>query len=67
MDSNTYGPIPVALITAKVGWVLWPLGRVGRVGQDESVGRRGALVRRRATKEVSRLVGVAAEKGKGGV
>jgi hypothetical protein len=62
MDSNTYGPIPVALITAKVGWVLWPLGRVGRVGQDENAGRRGALVRRGGRNEVSGLVG----EGEGG-
>ncbi|KAL7424149.1 hypothetical protein Q5752_001734 [Cryptotrichosporon argae] len=30
-DSNTYGPIPLGLITSRVAMVLWPWKRVGLV------------------------------------
>ncbi|WVN86695.1 uncharacterized protein L203_101867 [Cryptococcus depauperatus CBS 7841] len=30
-DSNTYGPIPLGLVTAKVVYVLWPWARAARV------------------------------------
>ncbi|KAH0612632.1 uncharacterized protein H6S33_009012 [Morchella sextelata] len=43
VDSNNYGPIPSALITAKVTHVLFPLSRAGRVAEDFK-GRRGALI-----------------------
>ncbi|KAH8155341.1 uncharacterized protein LAJ45_00351 [Morchella importuna] len=43
VDSNNYGPIPSALITAKATHVLFPLSRAGRVAEDFK-GRRGALI-----------------------
>lgn len=53
LDSNTFGPIPIALVTAKVTHTLFPLRRVGTVSYDEKLARRGALVaasgRRQAT------------------
>ncbi|CUS09092.1 unnamed protein product [Tuber aestivum] len=42
VDSNVYGPIPKALIEAKVTHVVWPPSRAGRVKED-SMGRVGAL------------------------
>ncbi|KAG7562003.1 hypothetical protein FFLO_02558 [Filobasidium floriforme] len=30
-DSNTYGPVPLGLITAKVPYLLWPMKRFGPV------------------------------------
>lgn len=47
LDSNTYGPIPVALVTARATHIVFPLARMGAVSQAEELVRRGALVRRR--------------------
>ncbi|KZT43033.1 LexA/Signal peptidase, partial [Sistotremastrum suecicum HHB10207 ss-3] len=30
-DSNHFGPIPLALIDAKLSWILWPLSRLGPI------------------------------------
>ncbi|KIR59870.1 mitochondrial inner membrane protease subunit 2 [Cryptococcus bacillisporus CA1873] len=40
-DSNTYGPIPLGLITARVSHIIWPWARAGEVqsGQGKSKGR----------------------------
>lgn len=46
LDSNSYGPIPIALVTAKVTHIVFPFTRIGRVLQKESLSRRDALVRR---------------------
>ncbi|KAI5839324.1 mitochondrial inner membrane peptidase complex catalytic subunit 2 [Morchella snyderi] len=43
VDSNNYGPISSALITARVTHVLFPLSRAGRLAEDFK-GRRGALI-----------------------
>ncbi|WVQ78538.1 hypothetical protein IAT38_000624 [Cryptococcus sp. DSM 104549] len=34
-DSNTYGPIPLGLVTAKVSLILWPWARAGLVTSSE--------------------------------
>ena len=31
LDSNTYGPVPVGLITGKVTHILYPFAKAGRV------------------------------------
>jgi inner membrane protease subunit 2 len=31
MDSNTFGPVPLGLVYAKVSWIIWPLERWGKV------------------------------------
>ena len=43
VDSNTYGPVPIALITSKVTYIVWPPTRAGRV-QVEEEKRMGAVV-----------------------
>ncbi|KAF8426901.1 peptidase S24/S26A/S26B/S26C [Tirmania nivea] len=45
-DSNDYGPIPKGLVTARVKYIVWPLGRVGRVDDTpiEARGGRRAVV-----------------------
>eukprot|EP00742_Colponemidia_sp_Colp-10_P010755 GILJ01011845.1.p1 GENE.GILJ01011845.1~~GILJ01011845.1.p1 ORF type:complete len:174 (-),score=6.29 GILJ01011845.1:153-674(-) len=39
IDSNNFGPVPLALIEAKVMRVLWPPSRVGPVERQDSGGR----------------------------
>ncbi|RSH93968.1 hypothetical protein EHS25_006621 [Saitozyma podzolica] len=43
-DSNTYGPIPLALITSRVAYILWPWGRTGLV--ENGMGKAKGRVRR---------------------
>jgi inner membrane protease subunit 2 len=43
-DSNTYGPIPLALITSRVAYILWPWGRTGLV--ENGMGKAKERVRR---------------------
>lgn len=43
-DSNTYGPIPLALINARVASVIWPWGRTGWV--QSNMGKAQGRVRR---------------------
>ncbi|KAG7449408.1 LexA/Signal peptidase [Guyanagaster necrorhizus] len=43
-DSNTFGPIPAALIEAKVLFIVWPLSRIGSL-QTPSVRHLGRLTR----------------------
>ena len=50
VDSNTYGPIPIALITAKVTHIVYPFGRARRVEWDEGKARKGVIERRREEK-----------------
>ncbi|CAG8635505.1 5417_t:CDS:2 [Dentiscutata erythropus] len=38
-DSNTFGPVPLGLINAKVTYILWPLPRFGKVPHIEKPGR----------------------------
>ncbi|CAN0095336.1 unnamed protein product [Ascophyllum nodosum] len=40
-DSNQFGPIPLALIEAKVTHVLWPPRRIGPLDQDLPEAHRG--------------------------
>ncbi|CCX13414.1 catalytic subunit of the mitochondrial inner membrane peptidase complex [Pyronema domesticum] len=47
LDSNTYGPIPIALVTGRVTHIVYPLDRMQRVDDNEGLARRGALVRKR--------------------
>jgi len=35
-DSNEYGPLPLALINAKVSYILWPFSRFSKVERVES-------------------------------
>jgi signal peptidase I len=58
IDSNTYGAVPVALITSKVTHILYPFSRAGRVPVDESMARPGALYRRAVPKEKINLFGL---------
>ncbi|KAA8895383.1 peptidase S24/S26A/S26B/S26C [Sphaerosporella brunnea] len=51
IDSNTYGAVPVALITSKITHILYPFSRAGKVAQDERLSRPGVLYRRAAPKE----------------
>lgn len=46
LDSNSYGPIPVSLVAARVTHIVFPPARMGAVSQAEGLVRRGALVRR---------------------
>ncbi|GHJ87968.1 hypothetical protein NliqN6_4370 [Naganishia liquefaciens] len=55
-DSNTYGPVPLGLITARVTHLLWPLNRFGPVpatGPEAGKGR----VRRMGPARVAAGVG----------
>ncbi|CAI2169492.1 1798_t:CDS:2 [Funneliformis geosporum] len=35
-DSNEYGPVPLALINAKVSYILWPFSRFSKVERFEN-------------------------------
>ncbi|KAG5680856.1 hypothetical protein PVAND_010337 [Polypedilum vanderplanki] len=38
LDSNTFGPVPLGLLTAKATHIVWPLSRIGSLNvDDESV------------------------------
>lgn len=39
LDSNTYGPIPLNLITGRVTHFLWPVGRIGPIRWNEFEGQ----------------------------
>jgi inner membrane protease subunit 2 len=41
IDSNTYGPISVRLITGRITHILWPLNKAGRVRWWEHRDRAG--------------------------
>ncbi|KAK4686671.1 hypothetical protein P7C73_g3448, partial [Tremellales sp. Uapishka_1] len=43
-DSNTYGPVPLALITSRVACIIWPFGRTGVV--ESGLGKAKGRVRR---------------------
>jgi len=46
VDSNSYGPVPLALVTARATYVVWPPHRAGAVAVDERAVRSGALLAR---------------------
>lgn len=57
LDSNTYGPVPIALITAKVTHIVYPPQRVGAVSQDPGLGRERALVSMAVERDRSAVYG----------
>ncbi|KAK6903101.1 mitochondrial inner membrane protease subunit 2 [Kwoniella mangroviensis CBS 10435] len=42
-DSNTYGPIPLGLITSRVAYILWPWPRRGLVDTDLPTKSKGRV------------------------
>ncbi|RDB22799.1 Mitochondrial inner membrane protease subunit 2 [Hypsizygus marmoreus] len=48
-DSNRFGPIPAALIDAKLVGILWPPNRFGRLTPDVSLAKNGAAYRHAMT------------------
>ena len=57
LDSNMYGPVPIALITAKVSHIVYPLDRAGAVSHDPRLGRRKALASKAPARDRSALYG----------
>lgn len=47
IDSNRFGPVPVAMLVGRVWFRYAPLRRVGRVGRARGGGRSGPVSRQR--------------------
>jgi inner membrane protease subunit 2 len=48
-DSNLFGPVPVSLINSKLAFIIWPMDRVGPIGQpavSKNSERNGPMWRR---------------------
>lgn len=39
LDSNSFGPIPLALVDAKLRYIVWPLHRLGSSRRPETIAR----------------------------
>lgn len=39
LDSNSFGPIPLALVDAKLRYIVWPLHRLGSLRRPETIAR----------------------------